>query len=120
MANRIRKIALEEHFMAPGFQDYSKAFTRLMKDAAQAELAAKLDDFHEARIADMDRAGIEICVLSPTIPSVQGETDAAVAAQTGQSKPMTISLARSRAIPSGLSGLRIVGHARSEGGSPRT
>ncbi|SHH18518.1 2,3-dihydroxybenzoate decarboxylase [Bradyrhizobium erythrophlei] len=80
MANRIRKIALEEHFMAPGFQDYSKAFTRLMNNAAQAELAAKLDDFHEARIADMDRAGIDICVLSPTIPSVQGETDAAMAA----------------------------------------
>ena len=48
--------------------------------AAQAELAAKLDDFHELRIADMDRAGIDISVLSPTGPSVQGETDAAQAA----------------------------------------
>ncbi len=80
MADRIRKIALEEHFMAPGFQDHSKAFTSLMSNTAQTELAAKLDDFHEARIADMDRAGIDISVLSPTIPSVQGETDAAAAA----------------------------------------
>ena len=59
MADRIRKIALEEHFMAPGFQNYSKAFTQLMGNAAQAELSAKLDDFHEIRIADMDRAGKE-------------------------------------------------------------
>jgi 2,3-dihydroxybenzoate decarboxylase len=80
LADRIRKIALEEHFMAPGFQNYSKAFTQLMGDAAQAELSAKLDDFHEIRIADMDRAGIDISVLSPTGPSVQGETDAAQAA----------------------------------------
>jgi 2,3-dihydroxybenzoate decarboxylase len=80
MTDRIRKIALEEHFMPPGFQDYSKTFTRLMGNAAQDDLAARLGDFYDLRIADMDSAGIDICVLSPTAPGVQAEPDATLAA----------------------------------------
>jgi 2,3-dihydroxybenzoate decarboxylase len=44
-----------------------------------ADLAARLADFDEQRIVEMDRAGIDFTILSQTGPSVQGETDSAVA-----------------------------------------
>jgi 2,3-dihydroxybenzoate decarboxylase len=81
MTLRTPKIALEEHFMPRGFQDYSKTFTKLMGDAAQTELASRLQDFDRLRIADMDQAGIDLCVLSPTAPGVQAEPDAGLAAR---------------------------------------
>lgn len=73
MANRIRKIALEEHFMAPGFETYSKVFTKHMDVAAQSYLASRLGDFDDMRLTEMDKAGIDFVVLSQTGPSVQGE-----------------------------------------------
>jgi 2,3-dihydroxybenzoate decarboxylase len=75
MHKRIRKIALEEHFTAPGFDTYSKVFTKLMDPASQARLAAQLSDFDELRLGEMDKAGIDMVVLSQTGPSVQGEPD---------------------------------------------
>jgi 2,3-dihydroxybenzoate decarboxylase len=75
MANRIRKIALEEHFMAPGFEAYSKMFTKHMDAAAQSYLASRLGDFDDLRLSEMDKAGIDFVVLSQTGPSVQGELD---------------------------------------------
>ena len=79
MTKRIRKIALEEHFSTPGFQGYSKSFTQHIAPDVLADLAARLADFDEQRIAEMDRAGIDYTILSQTGPSVQGETDPAVA-----------------------------------------
>ncbi|MCW2244169.1 amidohydrolase family protein [Azospirillum canadense] len=84
MTSRIRKIALEEHFTAPGFERYSKVFTKLMDSASQAQLAARLADFDELRLAEMDRAGIDISVLSQTGPSVQAEPDQAQAIRYAQ------------------------------------
>jgi 2,3-dihydroxybenzoate decarboxylase len=79
LSNRIRKIALEEHFSAPGFQEYSKSFTQHIDAAVRAELGARLVDFDELRLTEMDRAGIDFAILSQTGPSVQGEADAALA-----------------------------------------
>jgi 2,3-dihydroxybenzoate decarboxylase len=76
---RIRKIALEEHFMAPGFETYSKVFTKNMPAAAQSYLSSRLVDFDDVRLEEMDRAGIDLMVLSQTAPSVQAETDAELA-----------------------------------------
>ncbi|UPK38568.1 amidohydrolase family protein [Bradyrhizobium sp. 186] len=81
MANRIRKIALEEHFMAPGFETYSKVFTKHMDVAAQSYLASRLGDFDDMRLAEMDKAGIDFVVLSQTGPSVQGELNPKTAAR---------------------------------------
>ncbi|MGY2849057.1 2,3-dihydroxybenzoate decarboxylase [Bradyrhizobium sp. USDA 4509] len=75
MPKRIRKIALEEHFMAPGFEDYSKVFTKHMDPSAQANLSSQLKDFDELRLGEMDRAGIDRVVLSQTGPSIQVEKD---------------------------------------------
>ncbi|HEV7611772.1 MAG TPA: amidohydrolase family protein [Steroidobacteraceae bacterium] len=79
MSNRIRKIALEEHFSAPGFQEYSKSFTRHIDPVVRADLGARLEDFDEWRLMEMDRAGIDFAILSQTGPSVQAEPDYAVA-----------------------------------------
>jgi 2,3-dihydroxybenzoate decarboxylase len=81
MANRIRKIALEEHFMAPGFETYSKVFTKHMDAKAQSYLASRLGDFDDMRLAEMDKAGIDFVVLSQTGPSVQGEIHPETAAR---------------------------------------
>ncbi|SAK84963.1 amidohydrolase 2 [Caballeronia pedi] len=79
MTKRIRKIALEEHFSTPGFQGYSKSFTQHIAPEVLRDLAARLTDFDEQRIVEMDRAGIDYTILSQTGPSVQGEADAALA-----------------------------------------
>ena len=86
MNKRIRKIALEEHFSTPGFQGYSKSFTQHIAPDVLADLAARLADFDEQRIAEMDRAGIDYTILSQTGPSVQGETDPAVAMTSREGK----------------------------------
>jgi 2,3-dihydroxybenzoate decarboxylase len=72
---RVKKIALEEHFMTPGFQAYSKGFTQHIDPAVFADLGRRLADFDELRLAEMDRAGIDTTVLSQTGPGVQGEAD---------------------------------------------
>jgi 2,3-dihydroxybenzoate decarboxylase len=80
----VKKIALEEHFMTPGFQAYSKGFTQHIDPAVFADLGRRLADFDELRLAEMDRAGIDITVLSQTGPGVQGEADAALAVARAQ------------------------------------
>lgn len=74
---RIRKIALEEHYMAPGFERYSKGFLQHIAPAVQAELSRRLTDFDALRLAEMDQAGIDVTVLSQTGPSVQAESNLA-------------------------------------------
>lgn len=82
--SRIRKIALEEHFMTAGFEGYSEPFTRLMNRESLARLSAQLADFGDLRLSAMDRAGIDVVVLSQTGPGVQGETDTALAISRAQ------------------------------------
>jgi 2,3-dihydroxybenzoate decarboxylase len=65
MAKPSRVIALEEHFTTPDF--------------APTNLRA-LYEVGEQRVANMDRFGIDLQVISLAAPGVQGETDAAVAA----------------------------------------
>lgn len=81
---RIRKIALEEHFMAPGFQEYSKAFLKNIDQAGQAVIAEKLADFDGVRLKEMDAAGIDMVILSQSGPSVQAEQDQARAVSRAQ------------------------------------
>jgi 2,3-dihydroxybenzoate decarboxylase len=81
MANigRTAKIALEEHFNAPGFEAYSADMTRLLPPHVQSELSARLNDLDDQRLAEMDAGNIGYVVLSQTVPGVQVETDTAVA-----------------------------------------
>jgi len=75
----IKKIALEEHFLAAGFEEYWAPTVVDIDRAIYSQLHARLVDFGDSRIEAMDRAGIERSVLSLTCPGVQREPDAAVA-----------------------------------------
>src|ERR1700694_5402054 len=69
----VRKIALEEHFLCPGFEDYWSSTVEDVDAATRARLAGRLSDFGDERLAAMDKAGIERSVLSLTGPGVQIE-----------------------------------------------
>lgn len=80
----VRKIALEEHFLAPGYEDYWLTTTGTFDPSVVSVLLARLTDFGEARLAAMDRAGIERSVLSIAGPGVQSERDNATACRRAQ------------------------------------
>ncbi len=75
----VKKIALEEHFMCPGFEDYWKTTVGDVDPAILGKLVGRLSDFGAARLEAMDAAGIERAVLSLSGPGVQVERDTAVA-----------------------------------------
>lgn len=68
------KIALEEHFVLAETIDTSYA----VKDLAP-ETRYKILDVGSGRIAEMDRGGLDICILSLTAPGVQSVPDIAQA-----------------------------------------
>ena len=65
MAN---KIALEEHFLCPGFEDYWKATVADVDPNILKQVVARLSDFGEQRLKSMDSAGITRAVLGLTGP----------------------------------------------------
>ncbi|MFD1796964.1 amidohydrolase [Paracoccus aurantiacus] len=78
------KIALEEHFVAPGFEDY----WALTKENISPDLFGKardtLADFGEQRLAGMDEIGVEKAILSLSGPGVQAEPDTRTAVRKAQ------------------------------------
>jgi 2,3-dihydroxybenzoate decarboxylase len=75
----VRKIALEEHFLCPGFENYWAATVNGVPDAVLQRITARLSDFGDARVEAMDRAGVARAVLSLAGPGVQVEPDTAAA-----------------------------------------
>jgi 2,3-dihydroxybenzoate decarboxylase len=75
----MRKIALEEHFLSPGFEDYWLPTMGNVDQKAVRGLLARLQDFGEMRVAAMDSGGIARAVLSVSGPGVQVERDAPTA-----------------------------------------
>ena len=75
----VRKIALEEHFLCPGFEDYWKTTVGNVDPAIYRQVMSSLRDFGEHRLGEMDGAGIERAVLSLAGPGVQIETGTATA-----------------------------------------
>jgi 2,3-dihydroxybenzoate decarboxylase len=71
----VRKIALEEHFLCPGFEDYWKTTVGDVDPAIYRHVVARLSEFGELRLAAMDQAGIARAVLSLAGPGVQAEHD---------------------------------------------
>ena len=71
----VRKIALEEHCLTPGFEDYWGPTVVDLPANKRTDFLARLTDFGEMRLAVMDRAGVERCVLSLAGPGVQAERD---------------------------------------------
>jgi 2,3-dihydroxybenzoate decarboxylase len=75
------KLALEEHFAIPETPGPSKAFSE--KDA-WSTLDANLRDIKKQRIADMDKTGIELSILSLKSPGIQGIPDKKKAADVAR------------------------------------
>jgi 2,3-dihydroxybenzoate decarboxylase len=80
----VKKIALEEHFLCPGFIEYWNPTVAEMPTAKRERLLALNTDFGETRLASMDKAGIERAVLGLAGPGVQAERDAATAIRNAQ------------------------------------
>jgi 2,3-dihydroxybenzoate decarboxylase len=75
----VKKIALEEHFMCPAFEDYWKTTVGDVDPAIYGLVVARLSDFGDQRLEAMDRGGITRAVLSLAGPGVQIERDTATA-----------------------------------------
>lgn len=75
----MKRIALEEHFMVPGFEPYWLKTVEDIEPARYAQVLARLNDFGEQRLSAMDTSGIGMAVLSLAGPGVQIEPDAAKA-----------------------------------------
>ena len=75
----VQKIALEEHFLCPGFEDYWKTTVGDVAPEILKQVVGRLSDFGERRLASMDAAGISRSVLSIAGPGVQAEQNSAIA-----------------------------------------
>jgi 2,3-dihydroxybenzoate decarboxylase len=75
----VRKIALEEHFLSPGYEDYWRTTVGNVDPKVASGILARLTDFGERRLETMDQAGIERSVLSIAGPGVQCERDVVIA-----------------------------------------
>ena len=75
----VEKIALEEHCMCPGFEDYWKTTVGDIAPAVLRDIVDRLSDFGARRLEAMARGGISRAVLSLAGPGVQIERDTATA-----------------------------------------
>jgi 2,3-dihydroxybenzoate decarboxylase len=71
----VEKIALEEHFLCPGFEDYWKSTVGDVDPKILGQVAARLTEFGEQRLAAMESGGITQAVLSIAGPGAQAERD---------------------------------------------
>src|ERR1700722_5546139 len=78
------KIALEEHFLCPGFEDYWRSTVADVDPAFLKQVAVRLADFGEQRLEAMDGAGIARAVLAFAGPGVQAERHAAAAVRNAR------------------------------------
>jgi 2,3-dihydroxybenzoate decarboxylase len=75
----VGKIALEEHFLSPGFEDYWRTTAGDIEPGAYKQAVSRLSDFGGMRLEVMDRGGIARAVLGISGPGVQIERDTATA-----------------------------------------
>ena len=77
----MRYIALEEAFSIPGLDDRQPSpwLGLPLSQRHLADWARKLPDFTEYRLPEMDAAGIDVQVLSLTVPGLQADADPAIA-----------------------------------------
>jgi len=77
-ASMAGKIALEEHFALPDAADAA------YKEQPTPDFGLQMLDIGERRIAEMDRGGVEICIISHTAPGIQGIPNVSEAIATAQ------------------------------------
>ena len=72
-----RKIALEEHFLVEGFANMGRSEGSGPAAAFRRQAAERLPEIDASRLDAMDKAGIDLAVLSLFQPGIQGERDTA-------------------------------------------
>jgi 2,3-dihydroxybenzoate decarboxylase len=75
----MRKVALEEHFVTPELAGYALGPDSSISAEGFAQSEERLLEFDALRLEAMDKAGIEIAVLSAMSPGVQAEPETRVA-----------------------------------------
>jgi len=75
----MKKIALEEHFTRPELSSYAQYGASAEHSPAFERFQERLLEIGEMRLEAMDKAGIDLSVLSVATPGVQAEPDAQVA-----------------------------------------
>lgn len=80
----VKKIALEEHFMCPGFEGYWHATVADVDPTIIGGLTKRLSDLGELRLSSMDEAGISRAALSLAGPGVQAEPNPATAVRNAR------------------------------------
>ena len=80
----VKKIALEEHFLAPGYEGYWRSTIGNIDPNHARNLLGRLTDFGEMRLSSMDEAGIARSVLAIAGPGVQSERDVATATRAAR------------------------------------
>jgi 2,3-dihydroxybenzoate decarboxylase len=75
------KIALEEHFSIAGMEKYT---SDVMNAPVFADVMRRLVDTESLRIEAMDKAGIDLSILSFYSPGIQAEPDPVVAVQAAK------------------------------------
>ena len=75
----MRIVALEEAFDMEGLEGVASHREGVVDKEVAADWKQRLKDFSEWRIPEMDEAGIDVQVLSLTVPGIQGVEDAATA-----------------------------------------
>ena len=83
-AGLTRKIALEEHYTTPELSKGGYVDRPTRSDALFADIERRLVDFDQLRLEAMDKAGIDLSVLSVTTPGIQGVADAKTAIRLAQ------------------------------------
>lgn len=75
----MRRIALEEAFWTPELESQSHPFSHLSPRNGDwiEQVQARLVDFEEHRLPEMDKYGVDVQVLSLTSPGPQGQPDPA-------------------------------------------
>src|SRR5579863_8525896 len=71
----VKKIALEEHFCIPSMLYLAKDMEKSIAAGPMEYYKKRLLDFDNLRIEEMDKYGIDLSVLSMTVPGVQLELD---------------------------------------------
>ena len=74
-SGKLRKVALEEHFMIPEFIEYFRETKQNIKPELFDKVLPKLSDFGASRLDTMDKNGIDYVVLSLSGPGLQIEKD---------------------------------------------
>jgi|SRR4051794_10414833 len=80
----VRTIALEEHFTTPELAAYGAGTASIAQPGVWAEALRMLQDVSADRLSLMDKAGLDVQVLSLNAPGIQTEKDPSAAVRSAK------------------------------------